>query len=698
MSIRLKFTIVLFLVALIPLSVVAWIATERTKALGDRLSDRDRALLEEQLTNQVARLVGGLANELNQDKIFIETALLVLTEALQRRLSGETAPGPSPWFKGQEPPSPLTPSLHHFRMRPDKTPEPISVNHDHPVFEGGHPDHPMVGRLSGLSETLRTLAAAKTELVFWQKVALAEGLSLTYPGHAGPDVVARESPWYQAAEAVEGSVWTAPYADPVTGALVIALSRAVRDEAGRVLAVAAIKVRILPRLAQAGAALKDLASAAETYIVDIETRENTPAIDPAKGRALRILVGDAYEDQAPGQNGLARLRLPADDPRFDQMADDMAAGLSGLRRLPFEGRDSLWAFAPVDGIDTHVLVVAPFQDITRRLAETEEAVRQTTAEQLARIGAMMALAAALALIIALMAGRLITRRVQSLAEAAGKLAKGDLTARALVRGRDEIARLAGAFNDMVPKLRDRLAVRESLEVARSVQQSLLPAEAPAFPGFDLAGACLYCDETGGDYFDFVGRGENGLAVVMGDVTGHGLPAALTMTSARSFFRALGTDGAEPGAVLTRLNRLLAADARQGRFMTFCLVHLTAGSGDIRFANAGADPIIVAEAGDGSISTWDQGDPPLAVDAGLSIASFNGQLGPGDVLLMATDGVAETRNRAGEMFGEERLRRCLSRQRTQPAAIILESLTGELKAFRGDAEQKDDITIVVIKRV
>ncbi|MBE9533778.1 MAG: HAMP domain-containing protein, partial [Proteobacteria bacterium] len=135
---------------------------------------------------------------------------------------------------------------------------------------------------------------------------------------------------------------------------------------------------------------------------------------------------------------------------------------------------------------------------------------------------------------ALWRSRSMTRPLQVMVDAVHQLAKGDFSARMNLVTGDERDLLAKAFNEMVPQLQDRMRMRRGLEMAQEVQQNLLPREIPDLPGLDIAATAVYCYETGGDYFDFFPCGEDceGLGVVVGDVTGHGVAAALLMTTAR----------------------------------------------------------------------------------------------------------------------------------------------------------------------
>lgn len=167
--------------------------------------------------------------------------------------------------------------------------------------------------------------------------------------------------------------------------------------------------------------------------------------------------------------------------------------------------------------------------------------------------------------------RSVTRPLRDLGEAYRRVGQGDFTARVAPGGGRELAELGRVFNETVPQLKQRTRLLQSMALAQEVQESLLPGRLPCPPGLDLAGRSLYSDETGGDYFDAFqnahGRPES-LVAMLGDVTGHGLEAALLMTTARAFLRLRAHQPGTPAQVAGDVNRFLAQDTQgSGRFMT-----------------------------------------------------------------------------------------------------------------------------------
>jgi phosphoserine phosphatase RsbU/P len=245
-------------------------------------------------------------------------------------------------------------------------------------------------------------------------------------------------------------------------------------------------------------------------------------------------------------------------------------------------------------------------------------------------------------------------------------------------------------------------LRQALALAEEVQRNLLPQAAPGLPGFDIAGTSLYSDETGGDYFDFIeasSERSNSFGIIIGDVTGHGVAAALLMTTARAFLRMRSFQPGSLSSVVDDVNRLLCADVGEtGRFMTLFYLAIDTENRRLHWVRAGHDPIILYDANTGEVADIpDQGGPPLGIVTGARYA-VNSAAGlvPGQVALLATDGLWESRNAEGEMYGKHRVRQALRLHADRPAADIVAAVLEGLRVFLGGTPPEDDVTLVAIK--
>ncbi len=236
-----------------------------------------------------------------------------------------------------------------------------------------------------------------------------------------------------------------------------------------------------------------------------------------------------------------------------------------------------------------------------------------------------------------------------------------------------------------------------MELAAGVQQSLLPRAAPPLPGIDVAGVSLSCDATGGDYYDFLARGDTLLAVI-GDVTGHGVQAALLMTTVRAFLRARLLAPGAPADIVGDVNRLLARDmGDSGRFMTLFLLEIDPGRGRARYVRAGHDPALLYDPGRDAFTELSGRGIPLGIDADWRYEdNVVPALAPGAVLVLATDGIWEARGPSGDMYGKDRLRRAVRAAASAAAAGLARAVLADLDAFLAGEPRHDDVTLVVIK--
>jgi len=207
---------------------------------------------------------------------------------------------------------------------------------------------------------------------------------------------------------------------------------------------------------------------------------------------------------------------------------------------------------------------------------------------------------------------------------------------------------------MIADLRDRLRVLHSLGIAMEVQRRLLPTTAPKVRGLDVAGHSTYCDETGGDYYDFLvldKAAPDQVLVALGDVMGHGVAAALVMAGVRAVLRDRAVAAGDLAELLVRLNKLISADHGGDRFMTMHLSVIDSKTGTMRWVSAGHDPVIVYDPANGTFAEVGEGDLPLGImDDTQYSEQTSAALRPGQILFIGTDGVWEMPDAKGEQYG------------------------------------------------
>lgn len=278
--------------------------------------------------------------------------------------------------------------------------------------------------------------------------------------------------------------------------------------------------------------------------------------------------------------------------------------------------------------------------------------------------------------------------------------EGDLDTTLSLSGAGEFVELGEEINAMQAGLKDRLRLRKSLELAMDVQQALLPDAPPQIAGLDIAGHSTYCDETGGDYYDYLEVAEitpSGLAVVLGDVMGHGIAAALLMATARGVIRSRANEAGSLGELLTHTNAQLVKDTGGWRFMTMLVVMLDPGQGVMRWSSAGQGPPMLYDPTHGAWAEFGDGGVPLGiVEDEVFKEHSEDVLRPGCVVLLGTDGLWEAQNEAGELFKIERVKQVIEENAAKSAEEISAALRSALDAHCGSLRPEDDVTYVVVK--
>jgi len=245
--------------------------------------------------------------------------------------------------------------------------------------------------------------------------------------------------------------------------------------------------------------------------------------------------------------------------------------------------------------------------------------------------------------------------------------------------------------------------KKALALAGNVQRSLIPQAAPKIEGLDVAGRSVSCDEVGGDYFDFLSGPEYStekLQVVIGDVSGHGVDAALLMTSARAFIR---TRAAQPGRlsqVVSQMNRDLALDmGDSGHFMTLFFIEIDPRHGTAHWVRAGHEPALMYKPEEDRFEDLVGLGLPLGVDKSFGYIDYEIEdLSAGTIIALGTDGIWEASDAGGHAFGKERFRQIVRASAKENSAAILQNVFDEVNHFSKGLPPHDDITLVVIKKV
>ena len=244
---------------------------------------------------------------------------------------------------------------------------------------------------------------------------------------------------------------------------------------------------------------------------------------------------------------------------------------------------------------------------------------------------------------------------------------------------------------------ERMHAKE-LEQAAEIQRKLLPTSAPAVPGVDLAGYNAPCRTVGGDYFDFLPYPDGRVALLVGDVAGKGMPAALLMSSLQARVQVLFDEPADLAALVTRLNRIINSNCPANRFISFFIGVLDPKTGQLNYVNAGHNPPLLARR-DGTVEKLDCTGLILGIMPSARYEQQTVTLQPGDIVVLFSDGVTEaSRPDVDEEFGEERLAQAVFKLRDLPAKSIIEAINQQVQEFTVGSPPADDITLVIAKRL
>ena len=307
--------------------------------------------------------------------------------------------------------------------------------------------------------------------------------------------------------------------------------------------------------------------------------------------------------------------------------------------------------------------------------------------------------------------RLLLKRLQRLVKATGQFAAGDYSQRVPISRKDEIGQLEAQFNTMAQqlvesierqkllteqqaRLEERARIEQELRTAQYIQRSLLPAEVPSLPGWQLLPIYRPAREVGGDFYDFLPFEDGRLGIVIGDATDKGVSAALLMATTCTMLRTAARGSDSPGEVLGRVNELLAATIPSGMFVTCFYAVLDPDNGSLCYANAGHDlPFWRHSSG---VSELKATGMPLGMLPGSRYDVREAVLAPGDSLLFYSDGLVEAHNPQRDMFGFPRLMSLMAAH--TGGTELVDYLLCELATFTGaTVEQEDDVTLLAICR-
>lgn len=699
-SVRLKILLVLLAVSMVSLAVTGLVAFAAINNMGHFAESSSSALGDQALNDSTAALEEAARQYLLQmatDQASITDLLLVDVEN-EVRSAGSMAGQIQKKSAAEEtgslsfPTTPLNPGSNEiwaFLTRGTTT-------------NVGSREYAAV---SAMDNTLQTIYDVDPDLSAIY-VATDSGIFRTYhPG--GPAPASSYDPrtriWYTAAKESGNVTWTGPYVDATKEGLVVTCSVPVySQEYGYWVVGADVSVDTINR------DILNWTFGNGGYAVLLDDRGNIISM-PA------LTAGNLSWQQEYHKENI----LTDPDPQIRAIGRNMTGGRTGVERVSFNGIPKFVAYAPVPSLNWSVGIAMPVQEIVAPIQETRSKITNATSVAKEDIGLQTILL--LEFLLILMVGLIvvvivlsyslakhITRPLDTLIRGTAAIGEGDLDYRVPVLSRDEFGHLADSFNRMAADLKQNIedlkrttAEKErytrEIEIAKNIQESFLPEEIPRIPDIDMAAFALPAQEVGGDFYDFIRVGPDRWGLVMADVSGKGISAALFMALSRTLVKVSVSLEPDIRSAILRANRLIFAESRSCMFVTLFYAVLDARARKYSFVDAGHTASVYIPGGENPVVTLLRGKGmALGVEEEMDLEEKTLFLGSGDLIVMYTDGITEAENPDHDIFGEERLAAFSLANRHLPVQEFANALLREIRAFAGSAPQADDITLLVIR--
>jgi sigma-B regulation protein RsbU (phosphoserine phosphatase) len=512
------------------------------------------------------------------------------------------------------------------------------------------------------------------------------------------DYDARTRSWYIGAKEKDGLFWTDVFADASGRGLSITCSMPFYDLSnGR---------KIFKGVAGSGSLISENVN----KIIDSAkiSKSGYAFVLNEKGELIFTSKGG---DGAVGDIGKNYLNSP--NPELKELAQKMINRESDIMNLKLDGEDIIAAYYPLKSINWSIAVAAPMVEVIAPAHLIQQDILTLTKAEISRIDHNIIMAT-VGLLIAIGIGGAataffatslsngITVPIVVLSKDAKIISDGNLKHKMELKTGDELEMLAESFNHMIENIKQITGEKErigaELNIATKIQASMLPSIFPPFPDckeFDIYASMLPAKEVGGDFYDFFLVNKDTLAVLIADVSGKGVPAALFMVIAKTLIKNNAQNDKSPQEVFEIVNKLLCENNEENMFVTVFMGYLDIPTGKLTYVNAGHNPPLIKQ---GENFQWLKAKPGLVLAGMPDIVYTQAEtvLNAGDVLYLYTDGVTEAFNTEQELFTDARLIKAANKYKSYSLKEFAVSIKDEIDQFAQNMEQADDITMLVLQ--
>ncbi|WP_320171852.1 SpoIIE family protein phosphatase [Maridesulfovibrio sp.] len=708
MKIRFKLLLLLLTVSILPLVLVQAGVLDSLRTLSEEIGGEVRSELVTKSSVELKRLVEDHARVLSKQRRIVELNLQQISAELSAWIEDgngfrlpEVFLGSGLGQRDIDPPERKYQRHDQGMMMQGMS----ALDFDSVRYFPGFPDSGKKLLPSGSPDAvlplLKAVAFKNPDLTLWIRAVFRSGEELVYPATTSMRMNMHETVPVINENPV--STWSLPRKDILTGQTVLTASLSVFVDKS---AVGSVSIDVpLATLLHGYNHLDAFSHNIASLLVRLE-----PEGSGTDGNGIGGVEVVAKEVTSPSPKTMMHSWEPptsqmllssTDADQFSQFHKFLENGKSGVLSMPYNGRDSIWAFSSPDERGVSLVLILPHADVVAPAEKAKSYVQCVINDQYLHTVFVLVFVVVLVSLLAFMLSRRFTENILILARGVKRIASGDFSARVEVSGEDEVGELARDFNSMAPALREHIEIKSALDVAMEVQTNLLPQVSPHIKGYDIHGESRYCDELGGDYFDYIRPDRDGenIRFAIGDVSGHGVPAAMLMGSVRGYLRARTLSGGQLGDIVTDVNRLVAQDTyKTGQFMTMLMVELDPVKSEFRWVRAGHEPALIFDpARNDFIRLEGEGIVLGAFEDSEYLENCCAELEDGQILVLGTDGIWEASDKDGELFGKERLWKVIDLKKNSSAQSIVSGIFAAVQDFTGRSKQEDDLTVVVIKK-